>query len=436
MGIRLLAAALAVKTAKSTIDAFTTSSAFNSPHHPIMPSVQTMHTRQKGSNFFQWRLGNNVATNEEESQRLLTILTSENEERSSTTITDCIANLEASFEDSNDSTVTNSSSSNNIERFNPLIDLYRVQYVQSSNNNNNNKKNNPVGGQWTRSNGFAQKIFRTRKSYQHLLPFNETGLSSSRIIDDNYSDTDGVIVAEAINVISLDALDGRIRASVLLRGDAMPLSSRELEQRNSNCNRTMTSTTRPTLSNLAVRACFDPPRIVLGIRRNKNGLYSYLPLKLGPTSDVVLDTTYYDDTVRIGMGGTSGTRFVFVRTKKDEEEDEANEYKALLALPLASKVKVMSRLGVIMATSMYIASGGIGLVNLWKRLSVFGSLVKPHRINLIGRIFKGNGASASVHLIMIGSIRILAGIASLLTGLLLLLISFSTGGIERDEMTS
>ena len=87
-----------------------------------------------------------------------------------------------------------------------------------------------------------------------------------------------------------------------------------------------------------------------------------------------------------------------------------------------------------MATSMYIASGGIGLVNSWKRLSVFGSLIKPHRMNLIERIFKGNGASA--HLIMIGSIRIFAGIASLLTGLLLLLISFSAGGIERDELTS
>ena len=396
-----LAAALAAGTPKSKTNAFTPVTF----KHPA-PSVQTINTRRKdvSKHFNQWRLNNNAVTNEEESQRLLTMLTRDDNDESSSAviIANSISNLEASFNNSNSTLNRNDA----VERFNPLIDLYRVQYVQSS--NSKNKNNNPVGGKWTRSNGIVQKIFRTRKSYQHLLPFNETGMSSSYTIN-------GVdAIAEAINVISLDAFDGRVRAYVLLRGDAVPLTFEELKQWNGNSG---SNQTRTTLSNLAVRAYFDPPRIVFGIKRKKNGLYSYLPLQLGPSSDVVLDTTYYDDIIRIGMGGTSGTRFVFVRTNKDDEE--AKEYKDLLAMPLANKVKVMSRLGVIMTLSMYIASGGgIGLVNLWKRMSVFGpSLIKPQLINLA----------------VFSRFRILAGISSLVTGLLLLLISFSSGGIERDD---
>ena len=91
-------------------------------------------------------------------------------------------------------------------------------------------------------------------------------------------------VAEAVNVVSLDALNGLLRIAVILRGDAVPLSSDELLELNSN--RTITP-----LTNLAVRAYFDPPRIYFGKRKDINK-YSYLPLQLGPTSSVILDTTY------------------------------------------------------------------------------------------------------------------------------------------------
>jgi hypothetical protein len=332
---------------------------------------------------------------EDESQRLLAILASEDKEESE--ISNAISNLESAFRSSNSS---DAESINN--RFSDLIDLYEVQHVLSS-----NKKNNPVGGKWTRSNGLAQRLFRTRKTYQHLLPFNETGLSNQN---------SGTAVAEAINVISLDALDGLIRASIILRGDAVPLTSEELRQMNSN--RTITP-----LSNLSVRALFDPPRIVLG-RRNKNG-YSYLPLQLGPVSNVVLDTTYYDKALRIGMGGTSGTRFVFARTN----DEEAMEYKALLDMPLTNKLKIMSQLGVIMALSLYVASGGAAMSNVLGRVSTCLSCMKPHVMELITRLFNN-----TLRRFLWNGLRLLSCLLSLLTGCLMLLISLSSGGIERDKM--
>ena len=51
------------------------------------------------------------------------------------------------------------------KRFNPLLGLYEVAKVLSK-----NKRENPVGGKWTRKSGLAQKIFRTRKTFQHILP--------------------------------------------------------------------------------------------------------------------------------------------------------------------------------------------------------------------------------------------------------------------------
>ena len=123
-------------------------------------------------------------------------------------------------------------------------------------------------------------------------------------------------VAEAINIVSLDALNGLLRITVILRGDAIPLSSDERNQMNTN--RTITP-----LTNLAVRAMFDSPRIYVGYRRRKREqggepFYSYFPLQLGPSSSVVTNTTYSDSKIRIGRGGTSGSYFLFVTTNKEE----------------------------------------------------------------------------------------------------------------------
>lgn len=199
-----------------------------------------------------------------------------------------------------------------------------------------------------------------------------------------------------------------MRASVILRGDAVPLTVAEVTQMNKN--RTITP-----LSNLGVRAYFDPPRIFLG-KRKKSG-YSYLPLQIGPVSNVVLDTTFYDNRFRIGMGGTSGTRFVFARTN----DKEATEYKELLNMTQANKIRVIGRLCLMMTLSLCLASGGAGLSNLWEKI-VMPSAKRSLTSNktLIWLLWNG--------------LRVLAAITSFITGLLVLLISFSSGGIGRDEM--
>jgi hypothetical protein len=112
------------------------------------------------------------------------------------TLKSTVSALETSFLNSNISNIESRS------RFDPLVGLYEVKSVITVNQNNN-----PVGGKWTRSNGLAQKLFRTRAAYQHLLPFNSTGQSSFLHPEE--------AVAEAINVVSLDALDGLFARSHL-----------------------------------------------------------------------------------------------------------------------------------------------------------------------------------------------------------------------------
>ncbi|KAL3767296.1 hypothetical protein ACHAW5_001701 [Stephanodiscus triporus] len=244
-------------------------------------------------------------------------------QKSTDAIKSTISNLEASFLNSNMSNIDDESPS----RFDPLIGLYEVKTVITE-----NPKENPVGGKWTRSNGLAQKLFRTRAAFQHFLPFNSSG--QSQLLHPEEA------IVEAINIVSLDALDGLLRVTVVLRGDTVPLSIEE--RRRMNTNRTIAP-----LTNLAVRAFFDPPRIFLGRRlRRGGGEYSYLPLKVGPASSVVLDTTYCDGLVRIGRGGTSGTCFLFVSTN----EEEAFEYSELMKLP-SKKRSAIGKLGMIMAAS-------------------------------------------------------------------------------------
>ena len=66
----------------------------------------------------------------------------------------------------------------------------------------------------------------------------------------------------------------------------------------------------PGLSSRTVRAYFDAPRFALG----------KFVFTFGPTSSVVLDTPYVDNKIRIGLGGTSGSKFVFSRIPKEDKE--------------------------------------------------------------------------------------------------------------------
>lgn len=224
-------------------------------------------------------------------------------------------------------------SNENPDRFKPLIGLYDVSYIKTS-----KPRDNPVGGKWTRKNGFAQKILNTRRTFQHILPANTTTTCRWDA------------VGEAVNVISLEAIWGLLRLTVILRGDAVPLTLEE---------RTNTSRVVQPLSPLAVKALFDPPRIVLGKRGR------FFNINVGPTTSVLLDTTFCDDKVRIGMGGTSGTRFVFARCADDDVE--ANEFRALLEREPMGKSKAFVVLGALASVGIY---GAVA-----KQLRFFGSAV-------------------------------------------------------------
>ena len=280
------------------------------------------------------------------------------------------------------------------ERFKPLIGLYGVDKVLST-----NKKENPVGGKWTRNNSLAQMFFKTRDTFQHILPLNSTGLAKNSAVG---------AVAEAINVISLDALGGIYRIWIVLRGDAVPLTRDELVDMNSN--RTLTP-----LSNLAVRALFDQPFICLAKRKRRTGEYSHLPIRLGPESSVILDTTYCDDRVRIGMGGTSGTRFVFTRTT----DESATEYESLLSLRTVPRRTLLRNTGLALSASVYAATGFVGFDRL-KSFVVYAwrcaCASKP-------RLFDSG---------FMAGLRTMGVLMSILSGMAFAIVAFGSGGIERD----
>jgi hypothetical protein len=215
--------------------------------------------------------------------------------------------------------ISESISDDNPDRFKPLIGLYDVSYIKTR-----KPRDNPVGGKWTRKNGIAQKILRTRRTFQHILPANTTTTCRWDA------------VGEAVNVVSLEAFWGLLRLTVILRGDAVPLTLEE---------RTNTSRVVQPLSPLAVKALFDPPRIILG-RKGR-----FFNINVGPTTSVLLDTTFCDDKVRIGMGGTSGTRFVFARCADDDVE--ANEFRGLLEKEPIRKSKALVVLGALASVGLY-----------------------------------------------------------------------------------
>jgi hypothetical protein len=226
----------------------------------------------------------------------------------------------------------------------PLFGFYNVTHTLKTYD-----RDNPVGGQWTRNEGLAQVLLSTRRTMQHVLPYNQTGLASTTVPN---------AVAEAINVVVLQALGGLLHLTVMLRGDAITLSDQDMDTilaqqkrvRENNIKKSFKKQMKkknqavlvdppivPPLSNRAVRVYFDPPRIQIGFR--KRTLRPWLNCRIGPTSSVVLDATYVDQNVRIGMGGTSGTRFVFGRCTEDDEE--AKDCIVQLQQPLTNKIKVI-----------------------------------------------------------------------------------------------
>lgn len=198
--------------------------------------------------------------------------------------------------------------------------LYEVSYVKTI-----KEGENPVGGKWTRRNSLAQTLFRSRRSFQHILGINETGRGRPVVTTDSGKALK--VLGEAVNVISLEALSGWIRATIILRGDVVGLDASERQQ------------FKQGLSKNAIRALFDPPRIVLG-KRGK-----FFNVSLGPRTSVVLDAPFVDQQIRLGLGGRSGTRFVFRRCSPKDEE--ANEFRELLYRKPIGKFPIMAVCGCI-----------------------------------------------------------------------------------------
>jgi hypothetical protein len=234
------------------------------------------------------------------------------------------------------------SSSRNLEpsansRFDPLIGLYEVSHVQTTRDGDN-----PVGGKWTRKNKFTSNLFKLRRTFQHVLPLNSTGLVQQST-DDKFER-----VAECINVVSLEFLK-LLRVMVVLRGDAISLSP---EQRRSK------DMVKP-LSDLAVKVLFDPPYIGIGPRKG-----IWCSLQLGPKTDVILDTTHVDNLLRVGMGGVSGSKFVFCRC--EDKDEEANEFKALLKMRPVRRRMLLGTLGTLLS---------VGWLSFSRGYRIFGGLM-------------------------------------------------------------
>jgi hypothetical protein len=228
-------------------------------------------------------------------------------------LSDLLQQLEVSF-------VAPSDDADDPNRFEPLLGYNNVSYTLKARQKTIQWEENGPGQRGSRKTSrVPDECYNTAS-----LPVNTTGLVQ-----------DPKAVAEAVNAITFDALLGLIRMTVILRGDAVPMADTPSPS-NSNSNSSSSSSSSnkpllPNLSNLAVRASLDPPRIVFGEKRR------LININIGPTSSVVLDATYFDPKARIGMGGTSGTKFVFARCSEDDEE--AKEFLPLLQRKPVSKRK-------------------------------------------------------------------------------------------------
>ena len=188
--------------------------------------------------------------------------------------------------------------------FNDLIGYYNVSYTLTARTNDN-----PVGGKWTRN----QKLWRIKRTMQHVLLPTTTTSTQQKSSNNNNN-----VVAQVVNAIYLECLWGLIPIWIVLRGDAIPLD--QDINNNNNVQEQYKKKKReklvPNLTKRTVRAYFDKPRIGIGKK---------FILTFGPTSSVVLDTPYVDNRIRIGVGGTSGTKFVFTRILEDDDDIVAKE---------------------------------------------------------------------------------------------------------------
>jgi len=246
--------------------------------------------------------------------------------------------------------------------FEPLIGYYNVSCTLTD-----KPDDNPVGGKWTRG------LWTVKRTMQHVLP----PLPVQRVPDKNVTELDGsqdepqsvlvagdavsaLAVAQVINAIRLELLWGFVNIWVLLRGDAVPLKldenipiKDENDSKDNSKRRRSPSKLLPNLSDRTVKAYFDRPKIGVSLQGKKksNPLWKRV-VTLGPTSAVVLDTPYADTRIRLGKGGTSGSQFVFRRLPEIDEEAREGwkwvlEKTATASSQMLTKKKLLLRVGIL-----------------------------------------------------------------------------------------
>jgi hypothetical protein len=293
--------------------------------------------------------------------------------KSSERANDLLDELIATSSSSNTATATDDTTTERPD-FDALMGYYNVSYTRTA-----RAGDNPVGGKWTRS----PRFWKIRRTLQHILPV------AAAVNNSNNQTSALAAVAQAVNVIRLDLLGGIVPIWIVLRGDVVPLSQEK--DPGSSLSKTPLI---PNLTNRAIRAYFDRPRIAIG----------RFAFSLGPTSSVVIDTPYVDDRLRVGIGGTSGTKFVFKRIIGEEDDLEATEEWKWLLNRTSKSMITKRKLAMGLALS-----SGLSSWAFW--ISLFGSFKKA----LVWKLVACLSTLAST-----------AGLAMVLS---------STGGIETDSDT-
>ena len=249
--------------------------------------------------------------------------------------------------------------------FDSLIGFYNVSHTIKA-----RETDNPVGGRWTRTDGLAQKLLRTRRTCQHILPVNTTGeVQDSRDV-----------VAEVVNFIILEAWLFRwLTIYVILRGDAVPLAKAPVPT-SSVIKRRSVPRLIPHLSHRCVRVFFDSPRIILAPMSRFP-----IPVQVGPTSSVVLDTPYVDPQIRVGIGGTSGTKFLFVRCLPND--DEAKQF-----LPFIQRQTIIRKRNMAIAL-LSLAVGGVSSILSQRAMvmKLIGTMITATSLLVFGLVVTSSG---------------------------------------------
>ena len=197
------------------------------------------------------------------------------------------------------------------------------------------QEGNPAGGNFRGS--FGRFIYQNEGIYQHILKENDINYGSEIIeskeatlsVDINNT-SKGVFLEETSKIISQEhslevdvikpedspPVKSRILAinyitgklfkifpvSVILKGVVSKISKSECSD--------LTAKYGTLLSSGTVRADFESPLISLG-------KYS---VRIGPNSNVVLDTPYIDKNIRLGLGAR-GSAFIFKKTNDKKAEN-------------------------------------------------------------------------------------------------------------------